>query len=49
MSVVEVELIGFMVIFVEEDDSLGCEVVDADNLGSLDEVWNTSRTGRCCL
>jgi hypothetical protein len=49
VGVLEVELVGFMVVFVKEDDGLGSEVVDADDLGGLDGVRSTSRTGRCCL
>lgn len=49
MGVVEVELVGLVVVLVEEDDSLGGEVVDADDLGGLNGVWGTSRTARCCL
>lgn len=49
MRAVEVELVGLVVVLVEEDDGLGSEVVDADDLSSLDRERGTSRTGRCCL
>ena len=49
VGVVEVELVGPVVIFMEEDDGLGCEVVDANDLGGLHGKGVTSRTGRCLL
>ena len=38
-----------MVVLVEEDNSLGCEVVDADDLCGLHVVGVTSLTGICLL
>jgi hypothetical protein len=35
VSVIKVELIGFMVVFVEENNGFGSEVVDADYLSGL--------------
>ena len=41
----EIELIGFMVLFVEEDDGLGGEVVDAGLCCSLGDEKVTSLRG----
>ncbi len=41
----EVELVGLVVVFVEEEDGLGSEVVDADELGSLGVGGGTCRRG----
>lgn len=41
----EVELVGLVVVLVEEEDGFGGEVVDANDLCSLNKRAKTSRTG----
>ena len=42
---VEVELIGFVMVLMEEDDGLGSQVVDANHSGCLFVERSTCRRG----